>query len=1113
MEAPPTNSWDEDVNANCHGIFNLKSINCIPFKNFLTNPLKVDVDAATHIIYNVGKILIGSTTDDGSGALLQVQGEINAQSYMVNGVEFAAESSNGLIDLTNINNINGQPPDLYAPGGIDGSVQFNDEGTFDGDNYFVYNEITHALRINLTNPSSPAWQFEVGGDINIVDPTYLGYAYRINGIPFAIANSNGATIDLVNISTINGQPPGGGGSGTPTNVVGGICINVDNTVPGTAVVNANIGCIQTPWRQNIDAAGFALNNIPTITGSGPSHSLNIDAQYFTLGVFGVQPAIFAFSGGSRIGIANGNPVYTLDVGGSVNSTGCYLINAVPFACSDGAGGINLSNVTNINGVAPGLTPPAPPNMAVQWDNAGVFGGSGNFVWDDGHIRLGVGTSTPQVPFELYTTMTNNSAMVRYGNPFAIMEFGGDYQGFWIDSPSYDLLFRTAYTERVRITTTGLVGINTGTPAYRLDVVSADNAYVARFTNAGSFSGIIIDHTDPIGGESVVSFRDAGGERAVIEYDSDEDGLNFWTGGRDAAMTALTCSTDSFVGVRWTSPEVSLDVGGNVFIRGAANEYAATGEGVAISYSSGIGKLYAYNNDLNEYTELQIFGSTIQFWPNTNVQIPVGYVNVGPPVANMQMGDLSVVEPNSPGQATGKIFFGNTGAYISCNGTTWTFSPALPFTSSQWTNIAGGGIYYNGGNVGIGIAAPAYKFQVEGGRSFFHNAVGEPFSIGLSNWQSQVIWLGVDSNNSFQVSEPAGGRILTLSTVGALYVNSNITAGGNLYANSNWLYFASGAVGIYWDGGYIHHTHAIYTDNTVVAASSITAGGDLYANNNHLYFASGGVIIYWDGGNIVHTHPVWCSSNFQVQGNAQFTGLVGMGWGVNGNYRLNCDSAHFSTINTDSDITAQGNISAITYLNTGANVVFFGGINSGRYIQWTNNQFSITHGISLTGNINITGQFQYNGATWGYSHVYGNNNDVGTWWAINFKDGTQTQINITGSPTVGGALDIWYSYISDARVKENVLPLEGGVSIINQLKPISAEFNGLARFKKGGKIVSVLAQDLMEVLPDAVSLSAPRKLHPEDEEAIELFSIDTSHVLFHAVLAIQQLDKRLKALEN
>ena len=64
---------------------------------------------------------------------------------------------------------------------------------------------------------------------------------------------------------------------------------------------------------------------------------------------------------------------------------------------------------------------------------------------------------------------------------------------------------------------------------------------------------------------------------------------------------------------------------------------------------------------------------------------------------------------------------------------------------------------------------------------------------------------------------------------------------------------------------------------------------------------------------------------------------------------------------------------------------------------------------------------------------------------------------------------------------------------------------------GKKSVAIIAQELQPVLPDCV-YTMPTKLQPEDQAAIDLFCYDPTHILFHLVLAVQELERRLKALE-
>jgi hypothetical protein len=98
--------------------------------------------------------------------------------------------------------------------------------------------------------------------------------------------------------------------------------------------------------------------------------------------------------------------------------------------------------------------------------------------------------------------------------------------------------------------------------------------------------------------------------------------------------------------------------------------------------------------------------------------------------------------------------------------------------------------------------------------------------------------------------------------------------------------------------------------------------------------------------------------------------------------------------------------------------------------------------------------------------------------------------------------------SDARLKKNIRALTGGVDIINQLRPIEAEWNGEGHSVKGQRLVSVLAHELQTVLPNAVS-----SFHGPCEGDETYLNYNPNEVLFQAVLALQQLDERLRKLET
>jgi hypothetical protein len=103
--------------------------------------------------------------------------------------------------------------------------------------------------------------------------------------------------------------------------------------------------------------------------------------------------------------------------------------------------------------------------------------------------------------------------------------------------------------------------------------------------------------------------------------------------------------------------------------------------------------------------------------------------------------------------------------------------------------------------------------------------------------------------------------------------------------------------------------------------------------------------------------------------------------------------------------------------------------------------------------------------------------------------------------------------SDIRLKRNVRDLEGGLPVVNQLRPVAAEWNGLGGHKSGQRVVSLVAQELQKVLPDTiVPYKAKLRKSVDGEwgnEETELLSFDSLEIIMHLILAVQQLAKKLE----
>jgi hypothetical protein len=110
-----------------------------------------------------------------------------------------------------------------------------------------------------------------------------------------------------------------------------------------------------------------------------------------------------------------------------------------------------------------------------------------------------------------------------------------------------------------------------------------------------------------------------------------------------------------------------------------------------------------------------------------------------------------------------------------------------------------------------------------------NKAGDTFtgSVGVQGNISATGYL--QAQNGVVYLDAAADRYLQYAGGGYSLPNAGLTVGGsgvfagNLYANSNVLYFAGGGVNISWNGSFISHSHNIYTGGGVYAAGDVVYG--------------------------------------------------------------------------------------------------------------------------------------------------------------------------------------------------------------------------------------------------------------------------------------------------
>ena len=147
--------------------------------------------------------------------------------------------------------------------------------------------------------------------------------------------------------------------------------------------------------------------------------------------------------------------------------------------------------------------PAAPNGSVQFNNSGSFGGDSNFSWDNTNKRLGIGTSSPQVPLDIAGGA--GPRLLVYGSTGTPQYLAGvgvnmgtasNSQGFFVGQNSSfsidqanvfeNFPYPNGLTSRFVVAPGGNVGIATTNPQYTLEVdgtvgfpslTSSSNSYV------------------------------------------------------------------------------------------------------------------------------------------------------------------------------------------------------------------------------------------------------------------------------------------------------------------------------------------------------------------------------------------------------------------------------------------------------------------------------------------------------------------------------------------------------------------------------------------------------------------------------------------------------------
>ena len=117
-----------------------------------------------------------------------------------------------------------------------------------------------------------------------------------------------------------------------------------------------------------------------------------------------------------------------------------------------------------------------------------------------------------------------------------------------------------------------------------------------------------------------------------------------------------------------------------------------------------------------------------------------------------------------------------------------------------------------------------------------------------------------------------------------------------------------------------------------------------------------------------------------------------------------------------------------------------------------------------------------------------------------------QLQLSTDSAAKPTTSLW-TIASDKRIKENINPYKKGLQELLKINPITYDYNGLGGFKKGKGGVGIIAQEIIDILPDSVS-SIKAKLNETDKEETDILNFNGHELTYVLINAIKEINEKL-----
>ena len=664
---------------------------------------------------------------------------------------------------------------------------------------------------------------------------------------------------------------------------------------------------------------------------------------------------------------------------------------------------------------------APGSISIRFHPQG-----GNSFINSGNV--GIGTTTPGAKLEVVGKIQATDDEFRSLMNTVDVRMGAETfatgQGAIGTLSNHPFDVYTSGTRRLRVDTTGNVGIGTTGPGYKLHVMGdiyANGGWLRTSGSAGWYS-------ESYGGGWYMSDTSW-----IRTYNS----KSVWT---DTGLLGSNGGlTIGYGGA--SSPFGGAIIAGNVGI-------GTTAPGAKLHVHGGTG------------TFISVSGA-----------MPAGDGNqgiIGYSLANSSAGDYWTMYLADPDGGFGVIprafeiweYPANLGSGVCCRA-------RLRIMSSDGLATPAEVVIDPVGNVGIGTMSPGAKLHVvaaggfgaepiraQSNSTFFSGVdAGGTVRFAINNDPGPTLnFYGYDNNwFNFMTVNNAGSRAVSFNAgnvgIGTTVPWYKLHVMGDIYANGGWLR-TSGSAGWYSEsyggGWYMSDTSWIRTYNS----KSVWTDSGLLGNNGGLTIGYGGTSPPFGGAIIANNVGIGTTNpqsklSIGTSGNSYYA--VSVDTGSNGVYSKGSSTGVYS----------HGNNFGVYGVSGGFGVYGYGG-NFGVYGEG--------------GNVGVYGYSNFNTGVSGYGGTYdfyAANSNGKSYFAGNVGIGTTSPAYRLELPNIAnasgqGRANAWVTY-SDIRFKENITPINNALEKINSLQGVYFDWK-----QNGKRDIGFIAQEVEKVLPEIVS---------------------------------------------